>query len=83
MPAGADAVQSAEMMGLLQARLQHVAALEMVSTQLAGQIETARDLNYTPYVVAGVLFICLTVPMARLTDRYARKQGFHGAGGML
>ena len=49
----------------------------------AAQIETARDFNYTPYVVAGFLFICLTVPMARLTDWFARKQGFHGAGGML
>ena len=33
--------------------------------------------------LARALFICLTVPMARLTDWYARKQGFHGAGGML
>lgn len=49
----------------------------------AAQIETARDFNYTPYVVAGFLFICLTVPMARLTDWFARKQGFHGAGGLM
>jgi len=47
------------------------------------QIETALDFNYTPYVVAGFLFICLTVPMARLTDWYARKQGFHGTGGLM
>ena len=37
----------------------------------------------TPYVVAGFLFICLTVPMARLTDWFARKQGFHGAGSLM
>ena len=49
----------------------------------AAQIETAIDFNYTPYVVAGVLFCCLTIPMARLTDRYARKKGYHGAGGHL
>jgi polar amino acid transport system permease protein len=49
----------------------------------AAQIETAKDFNYTPYVVAGFLFICLTVPMARLTDWFARKQGFHGAGGLM
>jgi polar amino acid transport system permease protein len=60
-----------------------IAVLGVVDAIRAAQIETARDFNYTPYVVAGVLFICLTVPMARLTDRYARKQGFHGAGGML
>ena len=49
----------------------------------AAQIETAKDFNYTPYVVAGFLFICLTVPMARLTDWFARKQGFQGTGAML
>ncbi|UUZ59617.1 ABC transporter permease subunit [Nocardioides sp. B-3] len=49
----------------------------------AAQIETAKDFNYTPYVVAGFLFICLTVPMARLTDWYARKQGFAGAGSLM
>jgi polar amino acid transport system permease protein len=60
-----------------------IAVLGVVDAIRAAQIETARDFNYTPYVVAGVLFICLTVPMARLTDRYARKQGFHGAGGLM
>jgi polar amino acid transport system permease protein len=60
-----------------------IAVLGVVDAIRAAQIETASDFNYTPYVVAGVLFICLTVPMARLTDWFARKQGFHGAGGML
>lgn len=49
----------------------------------AAQISTARDFNYTPYVVAGALFVALTVPMARFTDWLARKQGFQGAGGLL
>lgn len=60
-----------------------IAVVGVVDAIRAAQIETAEDFNYTPYVVAGVLFICLTVPMARLTDWFARKQGFHGAGGML
>ncbi len=60
-----------------------IAVVGVVDAIRAAQIETAEDFNYTPYVVAGVLFVCLTVPMARLTDRFARKQGFHGAGGML
>jgi len=43
-PAGAaDALQTAESLGFLQARLQHVAALEMLASQRAGQIETARE----------------------------------------
>lgn len=60
-----------------------IAVLGVVDAIRAAQIETASDFNYTPYVVAGVLFVCLTVPMARLTDWFARKQGFHGAGGMM
>jgi polar amino acid transport system permease protein len=60
-----------------------IAVLGVIDAIRAAQIETARDFNYTPYVVAGFLFICLTVPMARLTDHFARKQGFQGAGGTL
>ena len=60
-----------------------IAVVGVVDAIRAAQIETAEDFNYTPYVVAGVLFVCLTVPMARLTDWFARRQGFHGAGGML
>ncbi|QBR94238.1 amino acid ABC transporter permease [Nocardioides euryhalodurans] len=60
-----------------------IAVLGVVDAIQAARIETAKDFNYTPYVVAGFLFICLTIPMARATDWFARKQGFHGAGGML
>ncbi len=60
-----------------------VSILGVVDAIRAAQIETASDFNYTPYVVAGLLFICLTIPMARVTDWVARKQGFQGAGGHL
>lgn len=60
-----------------------IAVLGVVDAIKAAQISTATDFNFTPYVVAGFLFVCLTVPMARFTDWYARKQGFQGAGGML
>ena len=49
----------------------------------AAQIETARDFNFTPYVVAGALFVCLTIPMARFTDHIARKRGYAGVTGAL
>ena len=45
------------------------------------QIETAKTFNYTPYVVAGLLFVLLTIPMTRLTDWVARRQGWTGVGG--
>lgn len=57
-----------------------IAVLGVVDAIRAAQIETARDFNFTPYVVAGVLFVCLTIPMARFTDWLARRQGFQGGG---
>ena len=60
-----------------------IAVLGVIDAIRAAQIETARDFNFTPYVVAGFLFICLTIPMARFTDWFARRQGFQGAGGNL
>lgn len=40
---GGDALRAAESLGFLQARLQHVAALEMIASQQAGNIEAARE----------------------------------------
>jgi len=47
----------------------------------AAQIKTAESFNFTPYVVAGLLFLVLTVPLTRITDRIARRYGTVGGGG--
>lgn len=60
-----------------------ISILGVIDAVRAAQISTALDFNYTPYVVAGVLFVCLTIPMARLTDWVARRSGYQGAGGHL
>jgi polar amino acid transport system permease protein len=60
-----------------------IAVLGVIDAIRAAQIETALDFNFTPYVVAGFLFVCLTIPMARITDHVARKQGYHGVSGAL
>jgi polar amino acid transport system permease protein len=60
-----------------------IAVLGVIDAIRAAQIETALDFNFTPYVVAGALFVALTIPMARFTDHLARKQGMHGATGTL
>jgi polar amino acid transport system permease protein len=39
-----------------------------VDAVYAAQIITAQSFNYTPYVVAGLVFVALTIPMTRLTD---------------
>lgn len=50
---------------------------------LSAKIETAQTYNYTPYVVAGVLFVIITIPMTRLTDWVSRRQGWSGQGGVV
>lgn len=49
----------------------------------AAKIQTAQTFNYTPYVVAGLLFVAITVPMTRFTDwiaaRADRRQSQGGA----
>jgi polar amino acid transport system permease protein len=49
----------------------------------AAQIATAETFNFTPYVVAGVLFLLLTIPLTRLTDYVSRRYGYLPAGGHL
>ncbi|GLY13255.1 amino acid ABC transporter permease [Kineosporia rhizophila] len=49
----------------------------------AAQIETATSFNFTPYVVAGVLFLILTIPLTRITDRVSRRYGAVPGGGHL
>jgi polar amino acid transport system permease protein len=36
------------------------------------QIQTAANFNYTPLVAAALLYLCITIPMARLLDRWER-----------
>ncbi len=58
-----------------------IAVLGVVDAIRAAQIETARDFNFTPYVVAGLLFLALTIPLTRITDWVARRQGWYGTVG--
>ena len=45
-----------------------VALLGPVEAFRQSQIDVASDFNYTPYLVTAILFILLTIPLARLTD---------------
>ncbi len=58
-----------------------ISILGVIDAIRAAQISTATDFNYTPYIVAGFLFVCLTIPLTRLTDWIARRQGWYGTGG--
>ncbi|RKS72686.1 polar amino acid transport system permease protein [Motilibacter peucedani] len=41
----------------------------------AAAIITGRSFNFTPYMVAGLVFVALTIPMTRLTDYVAARSG--------
>jgi polar amino acid transport system permease protein len=45
-----------------------ISVLGAIDAIKAAQVVTARTFNFTPYVVAGVLFVLLTIPLTRVTD---------------
>ncbi|MDL5200903.1 amino acid ABC transporter permease [Streptomyces sp. ALI-76-A] len=50
----------------------------------AADIIVGRSLNYTPYIVAGLVFVALTIPMTRFTDWVtARMDRRRAQGGVL
>ena len=61
-----------------------ISVLGVVDAIRAAQIESARSFNYTPYVVAAILFLLLTVPLTRITDRILNRsiaRQNHGVAG--
>ena len=50
-----------------------ISVLGVVDAVRAAQIETAQNFNFTPYVLAGLLFVMLALPMIRLTDWYTAR----------
>lgn len=50
-----------------------ISVLGAVDAIRAAGIETAQSFNFTPYVVAGGLFVLLTIPLTRFTDYLAAK----------
>lgn len=61
-----------------------ISVLGAVDAVRAAQIETAAFFNFTPYVVAGLLFVLLAIPTIRLTDWYtARVRSREQTGGIV
>lgn len=61
-----------------------ISVLGAVDAVRAAQIETAQYFNFTPYVLAGVLFVLLAIPTVRLTDWYtARVREREQIGGIV
>lgn len=47
------------------------------------QIDTARTFNFTPYVGAAIVFLCLTIPMTRVADWMMARQRRRTGGTMV
>jgi polar amino acid transport system permease protein len=50
-----------------------ISVLGAVDAVRAAQIQVALSYNFTPYLVAGLCFVVLAVPMIRLTDWYTAR----------
>ena len=50
-----------------------VSILGVIDAVRAAQIQTSKTFNYTPYIVAAILFLIITVPLTRFTDRALQK----------
>ena len=51
-----------------------ISVLGAVDAIRAAGIQTAQSFNFTPYIVAGALFVLLTIPLTRFTDWLTRRQ---------
>lgn len=51
-----------------------ISVLGAIDAIRAAGIQTAQSFNFTPYLVAGALFVALTIPLTRFTDWLTRKQ---------
>jgi polar amino acid transport system permease protein len=61
-----------------------ISLLGAIDAVRAAQIETAAYFNFTPYVVAALLFVLLAIPTIRLTDWYtARVRAREQIGGIV
>lgn len=55
-----------------------ISILGAVDAIRAAQIATTGDYNFTPYVVAGALFLLVSIPLTRLVDAWSARQGWRG-----
>ena len=60
-----------------------ISILGAVDAVLAAKIEVSQTYNFTPYIVAGILFILLAIPTIRLTDWYAARLRAREQSGVL
>jgi polar amino acid transport system permease protein len=57
-----------------------VSFLGVAEVTLTAQNQVSQDYKFVHYVIAGLIFFALTVPLTRFTDWLSRRQGWIGGG---
>jgi polar amino acid transport system permease protein len=60
-----------------------VSVLGIIDVVLTAENYQSEDFKFVHYVMAGLIFVVLTVPLTRLTDWISRRQGWRGSGGVV
>lgn len=60
-----------------------VSVLGVAEIVLTAKNDGYADYKFVHYVMAGLIFIVLTIPLTRLTDWIARRQGWFGSAGSV
>jgi polar amino acid transport system permease protein len=60
-----------------------VSVLGIIDVVLTAENYQSQDFKFVHYVMAGLIFVVLTVPLTRLTDWISRRQGWRGSGGVV
>ena len=60
-----------------------VSVLGVAEIVLTAENQVSQDFKFVHYVMAAIVFVVLTVPLARLTDWIARRQGWVNSGLVL
>jgi polar amino acid transport system permease protein len=58
----------------LQKDVALVSTLGVIEAFRVAQIDASSNFNYTPLVAAALLYLCVTVPLARVVDRLQRRR---------
>lgn len=58
-----------------------VSVLGVIEVVLTAENQKSLDFKFVHLVMAGLIFVALTVPLTRFTDWIARRQGWAGVGG--
>jgi polar amino acid transport system permease protein len=64
----------------LQKDTSWVSILGVLEVVLTAENQVSKDFKFVHYVMAGIIFVVLTIPLTRLTDWIARRRGWVATG---